>query len=150
MSHFGGPAWTFDDVSGQYYMHLFLPEQPDLNWANESVRKEFDGVLRFWLDRGVDGFRIDVAHSLLEDEQFRDNPQIRPFEDGDPPRQRFWSFDHVHDLDQPDVVDIYRRWRAIADEYGAVLLGEVYLTDPVKVAGTCPRTRSAWPSTSPR
>ena len=91
-------------------------------------------MLRFWLDRGVDGFRIDVAHSLLEDEQFRDNPQIRPFEDGDPPRQRFWSFDHVHDLDQPDVVDIYRRWRAIADEYGAVLLGEVYLTDPVKVA----------------
>ena len=65
VSHFGGPAWTYDEASGQYYMHLFLPEQPDLNWANEEVRAAFDDILAFWFARGVDGFRIDVAHSLV-------------------------------------------------------------------------------------
>src|SRR3989304_5738507 len=57
VSHFGGPAWTLDEASGQYYCHLFLPQQPDLNWRNEDVRAEFDRILRFWLDRGADGFR---------------------------------------------------------------------------------------------
>src|SRR5690606_8056031 len=66
VSNFGGPAWTFHEPTGQWYMHLFLPEQPDLNWDNEQVRAAFDDVLRFWSDVGVDGFRIDVAHSLIE------------------------------------------------------------------------------------
>src|SRR5204862_3171707 len=71
---FGGSAWTLDDESGQYYLHNFLPEQPDLDWSNEEVRAEFDEILRFWFERGVAGFRIDVAHALIKDPQLRDNP----------------------------------------------------------------------------
>ncbi|MFL5775038.1 MAG: alpha-amylase family glycosyl hydrolase, partial [Chloroflexota bacterium] len=66
-------AWTLDEATGQYYMHSFLPEQPDLNWWNPEVRAAFDEILRFWLDRGVDGFRIDVAHKLARDPELRDN-----------------------------------------------------------------------------
>ena len=74
LSHFGGPAWTLDEASGQYYCHLFLPEQPDLNWDNEAVRAEFDEILRFWCERGIDGFRIDVAHALVKDQAFPRQP----------------------------------------------------------------------------
>lgn len=132
VSHFGGPAWTLDEASGQYYLHLFLPEQPDLNWANPAVRSEFDDILRFWFERGVDGLRIDVAHSLVIDPRLRDNPA--PGDRPTDPRELFAAFEHRHDLDQPGVVDIYRRWRKIADEHDALLLGEVYLVDPGRVA----------------
>jgi alpha-glucosidase len=64
---FGGPAWTFDEASGQYYLHNFLPQQPDLDWWNDEVRAAFDEIMRFWFERGVDGFRIDVAHALVKD-----------------------------------------------------------------------------------
>ena len=74
---FGGPAWTFDEPTGQYYLHNFLPAQPDLNWWNEEVRDEFDDILRFWFDRGVAGFRIDVANGLIKDRELRDNPLRR-------------------------------------------------------------------------
>ena len=74
VSSFGGPAWTFDESSGQWYLHNFLPEQPDLNWWNEAVRDEFDKILRFWFDRGVAGFRIDVCHMIVKDAELRDNP----------------------------------------------------------------------------
>ena len=74
LSSFGGPAWTLDETTGQYYLHNFLAEQPDLNWWNEDVRDEFDRILRFWFDRGVAGFRIDVVHMVVKDEQLRDNP----------------------------------------------------------------------------
>ena len=74
VSSFGGPAWTLDAATGQYYLHNFLPEQPDLNWWNDAVRDEFDRILRFWFDRGVAGFRIDVAHMLVKDRELRDNP----------------------------------------------------------------------------
>ncbi len=67
-------AWTWDEATGQHYLHLFLPEQPDLNWANPKVVDAMNGVLRFWLDRGVDGFRIDVAHGLGKDQSFPDAP----------------------------------------------------------------------------
>jgi alpha-glucosidase len=71
-SHWGGPAWTLDEERGHYYLHLFAPEQPDLDWHNPGVRDDFDGILRFWLDRGVDGFRIDVAHALVKDASLAD------------------------------------------------------------------------------
>ena len=74
LSRFGGPAWTLDQTTGQYYLHSFLPEQPDLNWRSPRVREAMLGILRFWLGRGVDGFRTDAALSLLKDEQLRDNP----------------------------------------------------------------------------
>ena len=69
----GGPAWTLDEATGQYYLNHFL-QQPDLNWWNEEVRAEFDDILRFWFDRGVAGFRIDVAHMIVKDSELRDNP----------------------------------------------------------------------------
>jgi alpha-glucosidase len=136
VSHFGGPAWTLDPSTGQYYLHLFLPEQPDLNWRNPEVRDAFDDVLRFWLQRGVDGFRIDVAHGLLKTPGFPDNPVRTPVTPGMSPRTAFRAFEHRYDLDQPEVLDVYRRWRRITDEYDAFLIGEVYLrdADPSRVA----------------
>ncbi|MEX2549414.1 MAG: alpha-amylase family glycosyl hydrolase [Nitriliruptoraceae bacterium] len=134
VSHFGGPAWTYDEDTGQYYMHLFLPEQPDLNWAEPRVRTAFEDILTAWFERGADGVRIDVAHSLVEDEQFRDNPLLGESAgpDGDP-TEVFQRFDHIHDLDQPGVVEIYRDWQRIAQRYDALLLGEVYVLDPEKL-----------------
>ncbi len=132
VSHFGGPAWTFDGQTGQYYMHLFLPEQPDLNWAEPRVRAAFEDILTAWFERGVDGVRIDVAHSLVEDPAFRDNPLITNVSLA-AATSVFERFAHVHDLDQPGVVEIYRDWRRIADAHGAVLLGEVYVLDAAKL-----------------
>jgi alpha-glucosidase len=135
VSHFGGPAWTFDETTGQYYLHLFLPEQPDLNWANPAVRTAFEQILEFWLGRGVDGFRIDVAHALVKDPELRDNPLLGAAPPPDAsPQEIFASYDHRHDLDQPDVLEIYRRWRGLAREHDAVLLGEVYLLEPAKLS----------------
>ena len=74
LSSFGGPAWTLDEASGQYYLHNFLPTQPDLNWWSEDVREAFDDILRFWFDRGVAGFRIDVTHGIVKDRELRDDP----------------------------------------------------------------------------
>ncbi len=131
VSHFGGPAWTFDEVTGQYYLHLFLPEQPDLNWDHPEVRSAFRRILTFWFDRGVDGFRIDVAHALVKDPGLRDDPWIDgPPADDASPQEVFAALDHVHDLDQPAVLDIYREWRQVARRYDAVLVGEVYLLRP--------------------
>jgi alpha-glucosidase len=101
-----GPAWTLDRKTAQYYLHHFLPEQPDLNWRNDRVRDEIDDVMRFWLDRGVDGFRVDVASGLIRDLRLRDNPrfQLRGW-----PRRRNWDLDEVH--------EIHRRWRKVLDSY---------------------------------
>ncbi|MCU1398137.1 MAG: HAD-superfamily hydrolase, subfamily variant 3 [Acidimicrobiales bacterium] len=126
VSHFGGPAWTLDPAgTGQYYCHLFLPEQPDLNWANPAVLEEFREILTFWCRRGVDGFRIDVAHGLTKDPQFRDNPQIRPVTPGMHPKDVFASYQHVHDLHRPETTLIFEEWRRIVEPYDAVLLGEM-------------------------
>ncbi|MFA9432623.1 alpha-amylase family glycosyl hydrolase [Egicoccus sp. AB-alg2] len=129
VSHFGGPAWTYDETSGQYYMHLFLPEQPDLNWANDEVRAAFVDILDTWFSRGVDGMRIDVAHSLVEDAEYRDNPVIAPYDPTAPPRERFEAFEHLHDHDQDGVLDIYREWNTVAAKHHALLLGEVYILE---------------------
>jgi len=130
VQHLGGPAWTLDEASRAYYLHLFLPEQPDLNWHNPAVRQEFCRILQFWLDRDVDGFRVDVAHALTIDPQLRDNPLI-----GEPPtpdltpREAFARYAHLHDLDQGDNLEVFRAWRDVAQPHDAVLIGEVYLPD---------------------
>jgi alpha-glucosidase len=123
------PAWTLDKKTGQYYLHSFLPEQPDLNWWNPEVRQAFDEILRFWLDRGVDGFRIDVAHKMARDPELRDNPDYG-LEPGVP--LDYWTDDQApRDQDWPAVHDILRRWRGILDEYEArMAIGEVWILDP--------------------
>jgi alpha-glucosidase len=113
-SSFGGPAWTrvieADGRPGQWYLHLFAPEQPDVNWSNPEVGVEYDQTMRFWFDRGVDGFRIDVAHGLAKAEGLPDvGSTVWPPPSPDP-------VDHPH-WDRDDVHEIYRRWRALANEY---------------------------------
>jgi len=132
-SHFGGPAWTLDEASGQYWCHLFLPEQPDLNWDHDAVRRDFERILRTWLERGADGFRIDVAHSLVKHPSFADDPVLAEVGAGATPREAFEALRHDHDLDQPGVLDVYRSWRRVTEPFDAVLLGEVYLDDPARV-----------------
>lgn len=134
VGHFGPTAWTLDETSGQYYCHLFLPEQPDLNWRNPAVRSEFDAIYRFWFDRGVDGFRIDVAHGLLKNPEFPDIPLLSEIPDGAGPRQTFSSYDHIHDLDQDDNVEIFARWQAIAEAYDACLFAECGVDDHQRIA----------------
>ena len=124
-SHFGGSAWTFDKASGQYWCHLFLPEQPDLNWRNPVVRDDFDSILQWWMDRGVDGFRVDVAHGLVKDAELRDNPQIAPVAEGMDPFDAFDAFEHRYDMDQSESVDVFRRWNEICAPRQVMLLGEV-------------------------
>lgn len=106
---FGGPAWTRVE-DGQWYLHLFDISQPDLNWENPEVADEFVDIFRFWCDRGVDGFRIDVAHSLIKDQTFRDSGGRAT------PADRNDLIDHPH-WDRDEVHDIIRRWRATIDEY---------------------------------
>lgn len=134
VSHFGGSAWTLDPASGQYYLHLFLPEQPDLDWTNPAVADEFDEILAFWCERGVDGFRIDVAHALVKDPLYRDNPQRRPVTPGMDPSEVFAAFEHRYDVDQNPNVVIYRRWNRLVEPYGVCLLGETGARDPVRLA----------------
>jgi alpha-glucosidase len=135
VASFGGSAWTFDERTGQYWLHLFLPEQPDLNWANPRVAEEIDGVLRFWLDRGVAGFRIDTAHFFLKDPELRDNPPVGDRTPNPAAAVEDWfRFEHRYDFGQPGVIEIHRRWRRIADEYDALLVGEVYVLDPRELA----------------
>jgi alpha-glucosidase len=121
-STFGGPAWTKHPEVGRYYLHNFLPEQPDLNWWNEGVRSSFEEILRFWFDRGIAGFRIDVAHALVKDAELRDNPGV----DVDDSREQ-----RVYNMNRPEVHDVYRSWRRIAREYEPerLLLGETWVPD---------------------
>jgi alpha-glucosidase len=127
-SNWGGPAWTLDEERGHYYLHLFSPEQPDLDWHNPQVGADFDEILRFWLDRGIDGFRIDVAHGLVKDRRLADEPE--PF-----PAARF-SSDWRTAIDQPEVHEIYRDWHRLAAEYEGdrVFVGEVVFSDQQRVA----------------
>jgi alpha-glucosidase len=122
---FGGPAWTLDHRSGQYYHHTYYPEQPDLNWRNPEVQAAVADVLRFWLDRGVDGFRVDAAQNLIKDARLRDNPptrgQLKPFPPDPGGLARRWN-SHL-----PGARQVLRGFRAVLDEYpDRFLLGEVY------------------------
>lgn len=127
-SSFGGPAWTWDEATGQYYLHNFLPEQPDLNWWNGQVADAFDDVLRFWFDRGVAGFRIDVANGLVKDRALRDNPETTH---EDHPQVQAIGLRPVHNMNQAEVHDVYRRWRTVADGYDPprIFLGETWVWD---------------------
>ncbi|WP_425463356.1 alpha-amylase family glycosyl hydrolase [Methylobacterium terricola] len=125
ISNFGGPAWTLDPATGQYYYHAFLSEQPDLNWRNPEVRAAMTNVLRFWLDRGVDGFRVDVIWHLMKDEALRDNPVNPHYVPGEP---EINSLVQLHSADQPEVMQVIAEMRAVLEEYDArVLIGEIYL-----------------------
>jgi alpha-glucosidase len=128
-SQFGGPAWT-RVPDGQWYLHLFAPAQPDLNWRNPLVAQDFETTLRFWLDRGVDGFRIDVAHGLVKAEGLPDNP------DGLPPNPMSDTAAPMGMWNQPEVHAVFRRWREILDEYDGdrMLVGEVWLGDAAEQA----------------
>jgi alpha-glucosidase len=139
-SLFGGPSWEPDPRTGQSYLHTFLKEQPDLNWRNPAVKEAMFDVARFWLDRGVDGFRVDVAGAVMKDPELRDNPpNDRPF------RGMFhaeWEAqDHVHDFAHPDVFDVWRDFRTMLDERDArdgrerAVIGEVPSHDLVEWAG---------------
>jgi alpha-glucosidase len=123
----GAPAWTLDQGSGRYYLHNFLPSQPDLNWWNPAVHQAFQEILRFWFDRGVAGFRIDVAHGLYKDAQLRDDP---PAPEGDLVRGRF-GLAQVYSANRPESHGVFRDWRKIAESYPVprVLLGETWVGD---------------------
>jgi len=125
LSEFGGSAWQLDAATGQYYYHAFLKEQPDLNWRNPRVRQAMYSSLRFWLDRGVDGFRVDAIHHLFKDEALRDNPPNPDFREGMSPRRRVIR---QYTTDLPEVQDVAREMRALLDSYGdRVLIGEAWL-----------------------
>jgi alpha-glucosidase len=122
---FGGAAWTFDPTTGQYYLHLFDTKQPDLNWRNPEVVAAMHDVLRFWLDRGVDGFRVDVIWLMIKDDQFRDNPMVEGVPEGTPGHLRQQQ---IYTADRPEVHEVIRGLRAVVDSYDdRVLIGEIYL-----------------------
>ena len=127
ISVFGGSAWSWDEATDQFYLHSFLAEQPDLDWRNPEVKAAMFDVLRFWLDRGVDGFRIDVAQFVAKDPLLRDNPP-----NPHPERMRHmgeWSKQlHLYDHGHPDVHGIYREFRALLDAYPGdrVSIGELH------------------------
>ena len=125
LSEFGGSAWQYDVVTGQYYYHAFLSTQPDLNWRNPQVQAAIADVMRFWLRRGVDGFRVDVLWHLIKDEQFRDNPANPDFRDGDKPYRRLTP---RYTTDLPEVHAVVAMLRRVIDECpDRVMIGEVYL-----------------------
>jgi alpha-glucosidase len=125
LSEFGGPAWTFNETSGQYYYHAFLPSQPDLNWRNPEVRAAMHDVMRFWLKRGVDGFRVDVIWHLIKDAALRDNPPNPDYREGDASYRRLLP---LYSTDRPEVHAVIAGLRRVIDEYSErVLIGEVYL-----------------------
>ncbi|HEY0599432.1 alpha-glucosidase family protein [Brevundimonas sp.] len=114
-SVFGGPAWTWDARRGQYYMHNFLPEQPQLNLHLPAVQDALLDVARFWLDRGVDGFRFDAINFSMHDPLLRDNPPLPP---GGKRTRPFDFQDKVHNQSQPQIADFLKRVRALTDSYG--------------------------------
>ena len=123
ISFFGGPAWTFDESSGQYYMHQFDTHQPELNYRHPQVLPAVLDVMRFWLDRGVDGYRIDTAWLMMKDERFRNEPPA-PDWDGVDPHE---SLIHTRTQSVEGIHGLIRAFRREADRYGAFLVGEIYL-----------------------
>jgi alpha-glucosidase len=125
LSQFGGSAWELDERTGQYYYHAFLKQQPDLNWRNPAVREAMFDVLRFWMKRGVDGFRVDVLWHLIKDDRWRDNPPNPAYGPGQPPHH---SQIPLYTADRPEVHGIVQQLRRVVDEFeDRVLIGEIYL-----------------------
>ncbi len=124
---FGGPAWTLDATTGQYFAHTFYPHQPQLNWRNPAMAQAVHAAMRFWLARGIDGFRVDAIQAAVKDERLRDNPPAGPPDRWFPRLDSdFTAQEHLWDLDRPEVHDVVRGLRRVADEYGALLVGELY------------------------
>jgi len=125
LSEFGGSAWQYEAATGQYYYHAFLAQQPDLNWRNPEVREAIYDVMRFWLRRGVDGFRVDVIWHLIKDAEFRDNPPNPHFREGRPPHEKIVM---QYSTDQPEVHEVVAEMRCVTGEFESrVLIGEIYL-----------------------
>jgi alpha-glucosidase len=125
LAAFGGTAWEWDEKTKQFYYHAFLKEQPDLNWRNPEVQKAMLEVMRFWLDRGVDGFRVDVMWHMIKDDLFRDNPPNPDYQ------QHMATCDQllpIYSTDQPEVHGIVRMMRNVLDQYDdRMMIGEIYL-----------------------
>jgi alpha-glucosidase len=125
ISNFGGNAWAWEEGTAQYYYHAYLAEQPDLNWRNPNVRAAMHEALRFWLRRGVDGFRVDVIWHLIKDAAFRDNPQNPAWTTHDSEIDRLLQ---TYSTDQPEVHDVIAGMRQVLEEFDdRVLIGEIYL-----------------------
>lgn len=124
ISFFGGPAWEFDDQTGQYYLHQFAKEQPELNYRNPEVFEAIKDVMRFWLDMGIDGFRVDVIWLMMKDPEFKDEP-LNPNWDRNFPHSKLL---HPYTANLPEVHDLVREMRKLLDSYpNKVLIGELYL-----------------------
>jgi alpha-glucosidase len=136
LSVFGGPAWEWDEATGQYYLHSFLASQPDLNWRNPEVRRAMYDAMRFWLDRGADGFRFDVVHYVMKDPGLRDDPVVEAsgpgvFKD----LGEYDSLVHLHDKGHPDVHEVLREIRRVVDAYpGRYTVGEIHVLEPAALA----------------
>ena len=140
-SHFGGSAWEFDEKTGQYYLHEFLKEQPDLNWRNPAVKAAMFEALRFWLRKGADGFRVDVMWLMIKDDQFRDNPPNPGYAVGQGSRAQFLP---VYDADRPEIHALVVEMRGVLEEFGErVLIGEIYLPIPRLMSYYGPELRGA-------
>ncbi|KAA8483616.1 alpha-glucosidase [Arcticibacter tournemirensis] len=125
LSVFGGSAWEWDEQTRQYYYHGFLKEQPDLNWRNPEVQDAMLEVMRFWLEKGVDGFRVDVLWHLIKDQQYPDNPPNPDYQAHMPTYDQLLP---VYSTDQPEVHDIISRMRSLLDSYDdRLMIGEIYL-----------------------
>ena len=127
LSIFGGPAWEWDGTRMQYYMHSFLASQPDVNFHSPEIRDELIEAMRFWLDRGVDGFRLDACNHYFHDARLRDNPPVKRSGAHDVPDSNPYGFqEHRYDKTQPENLPFLRRIRALLDEYpGTLAVGEV-------------------------
>ena len=128
---FGGSSWGHDEQTGRYFLHSFFPEQADLNWRNPEVREQMTGAMRFWVDRGVDGFRLDALDRLMKDPELRDDPPAtHPF--GLPGDPQDLELDHVHSRNAPDLGDALQAIRRVVGD--VLLIGEVYL--PIEEAAS--------------
>jgi alpha-glucosidase len=125
ISDFGGPAWEWDETTGQYYYHAMLTEQPDLNWRNPGLKAAMLDAMRFWFDRGTDGFRVDILWHMIKHADFPDNPRNPAWTPVMADKERVLQ---LHSTDQPEVHDLAAEMRALADSYGGrLLVGEIYL-----------------------
>jgi alpha-glucosidase len=128
---FGGSGWEFDPDLGQYYYHMFYPAQPDLNWRNPAVRQAMLDIFRFWLKKGVDGFRLDVFNEYFKDADFRDNPSTIGL-------RRFDRQKHIYDASQPEMYPLLNEIREILDRHKeAYAVGETFLANPEQTASYC-------------
>jgi alpha-glucosidase len=126
LSEFGGSAWSLDPATGQYYYHAYLPQQPDLNWRNPDLRAAMYDVMRFWLERGIDGFRVDAIHHVIKDDRLRDNPVNPDYRAGMAPHRRLLR---RYTTDRPELMAVIAEMRAVLDAWpDRVLIGEAWLS----------------------